>query len=296
METRGEALIASVHGGYDNEAPPPPMDRAVEQPGWHQMAPWRMPGLRHVEHVMGMAVSIDVRDVRDDIAAQALVDVVAWLHRVDRTYSTYVADSPISRLGRGDIGPDELDDEVRDVLALCEEVRRQSDGAFDVGAVPAPNGTHLDPSGLVKGWAVERAAAIFTRAGATNLCINAGGDIALRGEPMPGDAWRIGIRHPDLVDRLATVVRARGPLGIATSATYERGAHIIDPATGEPTTELASVTVVGPDLTFADAYATAVFVKGLDGLVWLGGHPDYEGYAITHDGETFSTPGFSRYR
>ena len=89
----------------------------------------------------------------------------------------------------------------------------------------------------------------------------------------------------------------RGDSRIATSATYERGAHIIDPSTGEATAAVASVTVVGPDLTFADAYATAVFVMGIDGLVWLHTtHPDYGGFVITHDGQTLSTPEFDRHR
>ncbi|HEY4333483.1 MAG TPA: FAD:protein FMN transferase, partial [Ilumatobacteraceae bacterium] len=75
------------------------------------------------------------------------------------------------------------------------------------------------------------------------------------------------------------------------------GAHIIDPATGEPTTELASVTVVGPDLTCADAYATALFVMGVDGLLWLiDRHPDYSAFVITRDDTAVSTPNFADHR
>ena len=248
----------------------------------------------HVEFVMGMAVSIDIRD--PDAPSEAMAEVVAWLHHVDATFSTYIDDSPISRLGRGELDLDDATDEVRDVLRLCEEMRIDTDGAFDIFEVPAPNGTTLDPSGLVKGWSIELAARILERSGCANFCINAGGDIAIRGRPVAGELWRIGIRHPDQIDQLATVVTARGPLAVATSATYERGAHIFDPRTHQPTTELASVTVVGPDLTVADAYATAVFVKGLDGLDWISGRPDYDAYAITHDAITTWTPGFERYR
>ena len=87
-----------------------------------------------------------------------------------------------------------------------------------------------------------------------------------------------------------------GPAAVATSATYERGAHIIDPRTGQPTTDLASVTVVGPDLTLVDAFATAVFVMGLSGLDWLARQPGYEAMAITHDDRMHLTPGFSAWR
>ena len=93
------------------------------------------------------------------------------------------------------------------------------------------------------------------------------------------------------MDRVAAVL-AVTDLAVATSATYERGAHIIDPRTGEPTTGLASVTVVGPDLALADAFATAAFVMGLDALDWIDGQPDYGLYLITHDGTTHWTRRF----
>jgi thiamine biosynthesis lipoprotein len=254
-------------------------------------------GYHHVEHVMGMAVSIDVRDDADgDDGHGSLAEVVGWLHHVDQTFSTYIDDSPISRLGRGELVLADVDPEIRDILLLCEALRADTDGAFDAFAVPAPNGTTLDPSGVVKGWSVERAAGLLERRGHTNFTINAGGDIAVRGTAADGTPWQVGIRHPDEQDRLAAVLEVTGPLGIATSATYERGAHIIDPHTNQPTTELASVTIVGPDLTYADAYATAVFVMGVEGLEWLAKHPDYDGYAITHDATAFSTPGFGKWR
>ena len=182
------------------------------------------------------------------------------------------------------------------MLRECEILRRDSGGVFDVFAVPAPNGTRFDPSGIVKGWAIEHSAAILERHGCGNFCINAGGDIAVRGHPARGEPWRVGIRHPEQAHAVAAVVHASGHLAIATSATYERGAHIVDPRTGQPTTGLASATVVGPDLTFADAYATIVFVMGIDGLDWIAHHPDYDAYIITHDDTTHWTPGFNRYR
>jgi FAD:protein FMN transferase len=250
-----------------------------------------MTGLHHVEAVMGMAVSIDVRD---DIDPDAVIDVVEWLHHVDATFSTHRMESPISRVGLGEMGFDELEPQVRGVLALCESIREETGGAFDIASVPAPNGSMLDPSGLVKGWSIERAAALLEGWGARNLCINAGGDIALRGHQAPGEPWRVGVRHPAAPMASAAVLDLADRAAIATSATYERGAHIIDPSTGEPTAGPASVTIVGEDLTFVDAYATAVFVMGLDGLEWLmGHHPELDGFVITHDGLTWATPGWA---
>jgi FAD:protein FMN transferase len=241
--------------------------------------------LHHVEHVMGMAVSFDIRDPAP--AEGALDDVVRWLHYVDATFSTYREDSEITRFGRGEMSIDELRPDVEAILLRCIELTELTGGAFDAFAVPAPNGTHLDPSGLVKGWSIERAAATLEAAGASNFCINAGGDIAIRGEASPDQPWRVGVRHPDLADRLALVLAVRGPLGIATSATYERGAHIVDPRVGSPTTELSSASVVGPDLGVADAYATAAFVLGLDSIDWIETQPNYHAYLVTHDGATY---------
>jgi thiamine biosynthesis lipoprotein len=247
-------------------------------------------GVRHVEQVMGTAVSIDIRGAYpgDD----ALADVLAWLHHVDETFSTYRPESEISRFGRRELAVGDLTSETRRVLARCLELRSITDGAFDIAAVPAPNGTHLDPSGYVKGWAIERAAAMLEAAGAHVLCINAGGDVAVRGCPPGTPGWRVGIRHPSLPSLLARVVTVTGPAGVATSATYERGAHIIDPRLGAPTTSIASATVVGPDLGTADAYATALFVMGVDGLDWIEERDGYDGYVITHDDTTHWTTGF----
>jgi thiamine biosynthesis lipoprotein len=254
------------------------------------MTPVRHAPRHHVEDVMGMAVSIDIRD---PVEAKVLDDVVRWFHHVDATYSTYKNDSPISRYGRGVLTPADLTAEITDVLQLCDELRVDTDGAFDPWSVTAPNGTMFDPSGVVKGWAVECAAERLEAHGCTNFCLNAGGDIAIRGTISPGVAWRIGLRHPYQERALAQVLQVSGPFGIATSATYERGQHIVDPATKAPAAAVASATVVGPSLTFADAYATAVFVKGVDGLEWLQEyHPAYHGFVVLGPHETLATEGF----
>lgn len=240
---------------------------------------------------MGMAVSIDLRDATAD---QAAVDaVVAWFHHVDDTFSTYKAASPISAFGRGELGFDDLTEEIRGVLRRLRGTPCRHRRVLRRIRPPAPNGTMFDPSGFVKGWSIEHAAHVLEARDIHNFCINAGGDIVLRGAPGPNESWRVGIRHPDDRDALATVVTGEGPLAIATSALYERGAHIIDPRTGQPSIELASVTIVGPDLGTADGYATVAFVMGLDGLET---RPGYDAYIITRDDTTHWTPGFARFR
>jgi FAD:protein FMN transferase len=183
--------------------------------------------------------------------------VFAWLEWVDATFSTYRAGSEISRLDRGELALADVHPLVREVLERCEALRVETGGFFDARA-----GGRLDPSGYVKGWAVARAAA---RADGNRFFIDAGGDVVARGGP-----WRVGIRHPLRSDRFADVIELTDT-AVATSGTYERGPHILDPHTGRPARGPMSVTVVGPDLGTADAYATAAFAMGAAGPRWTAG-------------------------
>ncbi len=243
-----------------------------------------------VEHVMGTAVSIDTR--REAVPPGVLDRVVDHLREVDARFSTYRADSEISRLARGELTEETCSPDVRHVLAACDHLAVTSGGAFDARRQPAVGG--LDPSAYVKGWAVEEAAWILDDAGVDDYLINAGGDILARGLADDGRPWRIGIRHPDRVDRIAAMVSVTDR-AVATSGTYERGDHILDPRTGDPATSLRSLTVVGPRLAFVDAYATAAFVMGLDGLAWVADRPDHAAMAITTDGRLVWTPGMDPY-
>ncbi len=232
---------------------------------------------------MGTVITVDIRDPGFD---QAAVDAAfTWFREVDETFSTYRPGSEINRLSRHEITVPQCRPEVREVLGLCAEVERRSGGAFDIHA-----GGRLDPSGLVKGWSVERAAAILQVAGARNFFVGAGGDVVVRGEPTPGQRWRVGIRHPELADRVAAVL-AVGDLAVATSGCYERGEHIVDPRTSRAPRGLLSMTVIGPSLTYADAFATAAFVMGEAGVTWVSGMEGYDALAITEDRRTVWTPG-----
>ena len=235
------------------------------------------------EPVMGTVITVDVRDA--DMPESAMDAVFAWFHDVDETFSTFRPDSEISRLSRGELREHECSSDVREVLALCEEVRVCSYGSFNIR-----RGGEIDPLGLVKGWSAERASTMLEAAGARNFFINAGGDVVVRGRPEPGRAWRLGIRHPEQADRVAAVLAIRD-VAVATSGTYERGEHIIDPRSGSPPSGLLSMTVVGPSLTFADAYSTAAFVMGERGAAWVAGIEGYDALAITSQRRTVWTPG-----
>ncbi len=239
---------------------------------------------------MGTAVSLDLRD--QGIAPDVVDAVFDHLSDIDRRFSTYRPDSEVSRLARGELDPSAASPDLRHVLAACDQLARDSGGAFDARHAGRDGG--LDPSGYVKGWAVEEAAWRLDDAGAHDYLINAGGDVIARGASGPGQRWRVGIRHPDQPDRVAAVLAVRDK-AVATSGTYERGDHLVDPRSGRPARGLRSLTVVGPRLGFVDAYATAAFVMGLDGLRWVATHPDHEALAITDDDRVIWTEGLARY-
>jgi len=246
---------------------------------------------RHAEQVMGTVVSIEIRTQGPQAELQNSIDrVVADLHWVDATFSTYKPDSEISRLDRGELTTSDCHPLVREVLALCDQLHSETGGYFDARA-----GGHLDPSGLVKGWSVERASAQLTADGWPDHAIDAGGDVRLRGNTGVGRPWQVALRHPFQLDAFCAVVGlAEG--AVATSGTYERGFHVIDPHRGRPATAVSALTVIGPELTRTDAYATAAVAMGLDAPLWLDSLVDYEAFLIDADGNGSATSGFDRYR
>jgi FAD:protein FMN transferase len=238
----------------------------------------------HLEPCMGTLFAVDVRDPGDWDGAVAAV--VAWLHRVDAVFSTYRPQSDISRIRRGELRAADADPLVAEVLALCAEVERETAGCFS-----ARWDGRLDPTGLVKGWAVQRASELLRARGSQNHAVGGGGDVQLAGEAAPGVPWRVGISDPHDQSRLVAVVAARDA-AVATSGTAEHGGHIVDPRTGAPARELAAVTVVGPSLTRADAYATAAVAMGAGALRWLESAPGHEGLVIPAVGTPQATSQF----
>ncbi len=238
---------------------------------------------------MGTVVSFDVRidaGASESTMRAAIGRAVEWLHWVDAVFSTYKEDSQISRLGRRELALGDCDPRVAEVLDLCAQVHATTNGYFAVSFAG-----RLDPTGLVKGWAIQRASELLSAGGSRRHSVNGGGDVSVVGEPEPGRAWNIGIAHPAHPGAFASVVRLRDG-AVATSGTAERGAHIVDPFTGAPARDLASVTVVGADLTFADSYATAAVAMGHAARDWLEDLDGYEGFAVAQDGTGWWTSGY----
>jgi thiamine biosynthesis lipoprotein len=236
--------------------------------------------VRRVEHVMGMPISLALRgrhagDARGDAAWAA---ALAVLREADRVFSTYRADSVISRINRGEIA--ESPPEVAEVLAIGAAAERATDGAFALRR----DGV-LDPSAIVKGWAAERAAAPLAALPDTDFCLSAGGDLTCRTSDPAAAPWRIGIEDPRDPTRIVAVVPLRNG-AVATSGSTHRGAHIVDARTGGTPNGLASVTVIGDALTAVDVDATATFALGADGERWLAARGHRAAFVVRTDGTT----------
>jgi FAD:protein FMN transferase len=229
--------------------------------------------LRQVRDVMGMPVTIQVVD--DDRAAPEAVEAAFEdFALLDRTFSPFLPDSAVSRINRCELELSESGPLVEQVVELCRHYEQATEGYFSAW-LPG----RFDPSGLVKGWAIDRACSILDRHGLRNYFVDAGGDVQTRGSSDEGDPWRVGIRHPVSRSEVVRVILAED-LAVATSGTYEKGEHIVDPHTGKPVRDWLSFTVVGPDIFSADIYATAAFAMGEAGLEFIERTPDYEAYAI----------------
>ncbi|HSR82912.1 MAG TPA: FAD:protein FMN transferase [Streptosporangiaceae bacterium] len=234
-----------------------------------------MPALvvRELVHVMGTVVTIDVFPGAES-GTLDFAPARAVLERADEVFSTWRPDSPVSRLRRGEITAADAPPEVAAVMSACATARELTDGWFDPWAMPGG----FDPTGYVKGWAAQRALGELADLAISGALVNAAGDIASLGSQPSGAPFRIGIVDPDEPRRLAEIVELTAC--IATSGTYERGGHLLNPRSGAPAARVASASVTGPDLGLADALATAVAVTGVAGLDFIEPLAGYEALVI----------------
>ncbi len=237
---------------------------------------------------MGMPITLTLVKVDDDTGVDLIKQSFDYFRYVDRVFSTYKPDSQISLINSGELSPADALPVVREVLELCAQMKSATDGYFDI-----TRKGQIDPSGLVKGWAIYNAAKMLDEAGVQNYCIEAGGDLQVKGLNEAGKPWRVGIRNPSNKSEIVKVLELSGG-AVATSGNYERGEHIYNPHTGRAATQLLSLSVIGPNIYEADVYATAAFAMNEAGpgfIASLG----LECYALERGGEAVLTPGLREY-
>lgn len=245
--------------------------------------------MRTTRVLMGMPITVEIVS-EDEIAAQSIEDVFAYFTSVDERFSMYKNTSEIMRINHGTCARADASPDMQEVFALCERTRDETDGYFN-----HVRGDCYDPTGVVKGWAIHRAAELLRRAGHTNFFIDAGGDSEIAGHNADGEAWRVGIRNPFCETEVVKILHMSGG-GIATSGTSMRGQHIYNPHAPEKLiTDIVSMTVVGPDVCSADRFATAAFAMGTQGITFIDGLAGHEGYMIDARGCATMTRGFETY-
>ncbi|HUO62016.1 MAG TPA: FAD:protein FMN transferase [Candidatus Bathyarchaeia archaeon] len=237
--------------------------------------------------IMGMPITLMVPDSHGSHTAMA--EVFEFFRRVDQTYSPFIETSHVSKINRQELVEDDYSNELREILDLAEQAKRDTDGYFDVW-----HDSVFDPSGIVKGWAIDRAAEIM-RQYTNDFYVEAGGDIQVSGANDQQQPWRIGVRNPFNRDENIAVVSLDNH-AIATSGTAIRGQHIYDPVTSRPLTDIVSLSVIAPNIIDADRMATAAFAMGERGIAFIENLPGYEAYMVDAGRRATLTSGWERFQ
>ena len=237
--------------------------------------------MRRSQIIMGTGVSVDIPGASQEV----FDDVFELIKKVDTKFSTYKKNSETSKYRRGEIKEANLSPEMKDVIKACLKFEKLTDGYFS-----AWYDGKFDSNSYVKGWAIEEAGKLIKKAGHKNYCIGIGGDILAGSDGTK--TWNIGLQDPRNKKHLTSQVVLKDG-AVATSGNYERGEHIYNPKTNNPSKELLSLTVTGPDIITADVLATAMFAGGKDALSLIEEFDGYEFFCITSDEHAIMTPGMA---
>lgn len=245
--------------------------------------------MRDTRLIMGMPVTVNIAET--EAKSEDLEKVFSYFIEVDNRFSTYKDSSEISQINRQEITENNYSNEMKEIFSLAEKTKQQTNGYFDI---KMPDGS-LDPSGIVKGWAIQKAAELIKQLGYKNFYVDAGGDIQSEGRNNEGQPWSVGIRHPFDLKKIAKVIYPQGA-GVATSGNYLRGDHIYNPNNyGQQINEVVSLTVIGPNILEADRFATAAFAMGKNGVEFIENLSGFESYSIDNKGIATMTSGFKNY-
>lgn len=258
---------------------------------------WTWPTMGTVASLV-IPTDVDGQGPAVEVAAPAADAARAWLDEVESVLSPFLPDSDLCRWRSGH-------QPLEDCSPLLREVAHDAVALEDLtrgGFTPYDRRGRFDPTGYVKGWAVQRAVAIVGAAGVPHICLGVGGDIQTTGYARGGRPWRVAVVDPGDPRKVLAIVEApgAGAFAVATSGTSQRGEHIWGPRDRRARMRLqrpapASVTVFGPDLGLADAFATAIWAHAgqrplEEAWSWLPG-TGYHALVVGATGSLTATPG-----
>lgn len=235
---------------------------------------------------MGMTVKVEIVD--RFAQGEDINQLFSYFHYIDEKFSPYKRDNEVEKINLGSLNPNEASIEMKKIIDLGEETKKMTNGYFDIFA-----NERFDPSGIVKGYAIHKASEQLYSKGYRNYYVEIGGDIEAIGL-NEGKKWSVGITNPFDPEKIIKVVHLSNK-GIATSGNYVRGSHIHDPVANKKATDIASITVIGPDVYEADRFATAAFAMGERGVNFIENLDGFEAYMVGNDRRATYTSGFEEY-
>ncbi|USN97100.1 MAG: FAD:protein FMN transferase [Candidatus Nomurabacteria bacterium] len=242
--------------------------------------------MKETRIIMGMPVTLMTPHETDsDVAFKKVFD---FFNQVDKRYSPYIDSSEVSQINRHELTESDYSIEMHEILELAENTKHETDGYFDVW-----HDHTFDPSGIVKGWAIQRAASIL-QSFSDDFYIEAGGDIQVSGNNDKQQSWRVGIRNPFNRHENISII-SLGNHAVATSGSAIRGQHIYDPISGNPPTDIVSLSVIAPRIIDADRMATAAFAMGSRGIEFIEKLKGYEGYMVSANKNVTMTNGWKKF-
>lgn len=244
--------------------------------------------MKQTKLIMGMPITIEIVD--EEVTTKIFEEIFTYFRTIDEKFSPYRKTSEVSLINKNKLTNSEMSFEMRKILELAGQTKLATNGYFDVYHKGI-----FDPSGIVKGWAIKKAAEILKEKGFRNFFIDAGGDIQVSGYNKQERLWKVGIRNP--FNRFENVrVLALNGQGVATSGTAVRGNHIYNPHESDFLLKnIVSLTVIGPNVYEADRFATAAFAMDKKGIYFIESLPEFEGYMIDQNGSAIYTTGFEKY-
>jgi FAD:protein FMN transferase len=244
--------------------------------------------MKQLKIIMDMPITVEIID--QNVSEKDFHEVFNYFKYIDNTFSVYKPESEISQINLGKLPQSKWSKDMQTIFSKAKTTKEETSGYFDIFY----QGKY-DPSGVVKGWAIENVAKLLNQKGFKNYYIDAGGDICAVGKNSQNKPWRIGIRNP--FNRFENVkVLEIANKGVATSGTYIRGQHIYNPIKPkEKITDIVSLTVIGPNIFDADRFATAAFAMGKNGINFIEKLAGFAGYMIDKDKIATYTNNFNNY-
>lgn len=244
--------------------------------------------MKKTQIIMGMPITLTIVD--SEVKEEDIHEVFNYFRKIDARFSTYKKKSEISKFNKKEINEPDLSTDMRLILSLADETKKETNGYFDIH-----KDGEIDTSGIVKGWAIQNAVNILLERGYRNFMVDAGGDIQTNGRNHKGNKWQIAIGSPFVLEQTVKVFSLSGE-GIATSGNYIRGSHIYNPYnTTDKLEDIVSLTVIGDSVYDADRFATAAFAMGRNGINFIENMYGFEGYMIDKNGIGIMTSGLDTF-